>query len=117
MFQRAQEASDEGRYDVALQYYEEFLVRYPDEPGPIVEAEYEIAFIAYKQERYEDAVTGFEAVIDRYDDEDAAELPAWPLVLSEKLLERIDEIDAEEGIFTREESAGSDGTDQSNPDN
>lgn len=101
MFQRAQEASDEGRYDVALQYYEEFLVRFPQEPGPIVEAEYEIAFIAYKQERYEDAIAGFEAVIGRYDEDDAAELPAWPLVLSEKLLERIDEVAEEEGVFGR----------------
>jgi tetratricopeptide (TPR) repeat protein len=111
MFQRAQEASDEGRYDVALQYYEEFLVRYPEEPGPIVEAEYEIAFIAYKQERYDDAVVGFEAVIGRYDGDDAAELPAWPLVLSEKLLERIDEIAEEEGIFSRGESAEDRGDD------
>lgn len=98
MFQRAQEAADDDNFDLALRYYQEFKQRFPDDPGALVEADYEIAFIAYKQERYQDARAGFEEILGRYEGDDARRLPEWPQVLSERLIERIDEIGEEEGI-------------------
>ncbi|MFO8043840.1 MAG: tetratricopeptide repeat protein [Alkalispirochaeta sp.] len=108
MFQRAQEASDQGRYEQALAYYEEFIRRFPDDQGSIVEAEYEIAFIAYKQDQLSDARRGFEEILAQYESEDSGNLPAWPRVLSEKLIERIDERMEEEGLL---EGIGSDQSD------
>ncbi len=99
MFQRAQEASDQGRYEQALAYYEEFIRRFPDDQGSIIEAEYEIAFIAYKQDQLSDARRGFEEILAQYESEDSGNLPAWPRVLSEKLIERIDERMEEEGLL------------------
>lgn len=94
MFQRAQEAADEDDYDQALRYYQEFIARYPDDESSIIEAEYEIAFIAYKQERYDEALSGFNAILASYDDGTGRQLPEWPRVLSARLIERIDELQA-----------------------
>lgn len=99
MFQRAQEASDEGRYEQALAYYEEFIRRYPDDPGAIVEAEYEIAFLAYKQDQLSDAREGFQEILSKYESAGTNALPAWPRVLSEKLLDRIDQQIEDEGLL------------------
>jgi outer membrane protein assembly factor BamD (BamD/ComL family) len=89
-FQRAQEAVVERNdYDTALFYYQTFLERYPDDIQRSVEAEYEIAFIRYKQD---DPAAGqlFEELLARYDAEGAELLPGWPRVLAEKLLEKIE---------------------------
>lgn len=109
MFQRAQESSDQGRYEQALAYYDEFIRRYPDDPGSIVEAEYEIAFIAYKRDQLSQARQGFEEILAQYESSDSGRLPAWPRVLSEKLIERIneqmEEDDLLDGIVTDEADA------------
>lgn len=99
MFQRAQEAVDESKWDVALRYYEEFIVRYPDNRGAIIEAEYEIAFIAYKQERYEEAIDMFEAILADYQADNSGILPDWPEILAERLIEIIEERMIEEGLI------------------
>jgi len=39
--------------DNAVYYYTEFLNRFPDETQKVVEAEYEIAFIHYKEKDYD----------------------------------------------------------------
>ena len=98
MFQQAQEASDQGRYEQALAYYEEFIRRYPDDEGSIVEAEYEIAFLAYKQDELPEARRQFEDILEKYESDGANTLPAWPRILSEKLIERIDERMEDEGL-------------------
>lgn len=95
MFQRAQEAVDQGRWDQGLRYYREFIARFPDERGAIMEAEYEIAFIAYKQADYETARTRFEAILATYEADQSQSLPEWPRVLSERLIEIIEERTAE----------------------
>ena len=99
MFQRAQEASDDGRYELALRYYREFIDRFPDDRGSIIEAQYEIAFIAYKQEQFDTAEERFRAILASYTADEGGSLPEWPRVLSEKLLEIIDERRREEGLF------------------
>jgi len=91
MFQRAQEEVDRRNYEQALRYYDEFIRRNPDDPGSIIEAEYEIAYIAYKQEEYDTAEEKFETLLEQYDGERADQLPEWPQVLAVKLLDRIEE--------------------------
>ncbi len=89
-FQRAQEAVVErGDYKTALRYYETFLDRYSEEIQLIVEAEYEIAFIHYKLGELELAREQFQALLARYESDDAQLLPRWPLVLAEQVLSKI----------------------------
>lgn len=91
LFQRGQEALDANRYEVALQYYETFLERFPNDRANGAEARYEIAFIHYKMDDWDTARRLFNELIDTYDREDAADLPAWPRVLSLRILEIMDQ--------------------------
>ncbi len=91
MFQRAQEEVDRGNYENAIQYYEEFIQRNPDDPGSVTEAEYELAFIAYKREEYDLAEERFGVLLEKYDGDNASRLPEWPRILSLRLLEIIEE--------------------------
>ena len=91
MFQLAQEAVDEERWDTALRYYHEFIERNPEDSGSTVEAEYEIAFIDYKRENYEQALDKFESLIAKYEMNSSNSLPEWPRVLAEKLVIKIEE--------------------------
>lgn len=101
MFQRAQEEVDDENYDLALRYYREFIRRNPEDRGSIIEAEYEIAYIAYKQEEYDTAERRFEALLAQYEADQANALPEWPEVLAVKLLDKIEEkrIAAEEPLI------------------
>ena len=93
-FQLAQEAVVERQdYDTALFYYQTFLERFPTDIQRTVEAEYEIAFIRYKQKDPR-AEQLFRDLLARYDREGAELLPGWPRVLAEKLLKNITEEDA-----------------------
>ncbi len=90
-FQQAQEAVDQRHYETALVYYRTYLDRHPDDVENRTAAQYEIAFLHYKMEDYETAERMFEELLDRYEGEEADSLPAWPQILSEKLLEKIEE--------------------------
>ena len=93
-FQLAQEAVVERKdYDTALVYYQTFLQRFPTDIQRAVEAEYEIAFIRYKQNDPR-AEQLFRDLLARYETEGAELLPGWPRVLAEKLLKNIIEKDA-----------------------
>lgn len=95
LFQKAQEAVvDYEDYKTALSYYEAFLERYPEDQQNRVIAQYEIAFIYYKMEKYDEAKERFQELISEYQGEAVRVLPQWPKVLSEKLLGRIAEIKA-----------------------
>jgi outer membrane protein assembly factor BamD (BamD/ComL family) len=89
LVQRAQEASDRNKYDVADQYYSAILERFPDDAAAVCGAKYEIAFIHYKQKKYNDASEEFNEIIDRYDEDDGALLPQKYLILSRKVLDEI----------------------------
>jgi outer membrane protein assembly factor BamD (BamD/ComL family) len=89
--QRAQEASDRNRYKLAMQYYELILERFPDDIDMVCTAEYEIAFIHYKQRRYEIAREGFNALLERYDTPDEVLLPLQYKRLATIVLERMAE--------------------------
>ena len=91
LIQRGQEAADRNRFNVALQYYEALRDRNSDNIELVITAEYEIAFIHYKQRDFARARAGFNTVLEHYNSPDAELLPQQFRRLSEILLERIDE--------------------------
>jgi outer membrane protein assembly factor BamD (BamD/ComL family) len=101
LIQRAQEASDRNRYKVALQYYQALYDRNPTNIDLICAAEYEIAFIYYKQKKYAQARAGFDALLERYDTPDEEYLPPAFKILALKVLEQIDEKEKKRSLFSR----------------
>ena len=93
LIQRGQEASDRGRYSTSLQYYNAVIERFPFDIDNICAAEYEIAFIHYKQKKYDIAKVEFSDLLERYNTPDEELLPPQFKILSQKLLDRITEIE------------------------
>ncbi|MDR0758504.1 MAG: tetratricopeptide repeat protein [Treponema sp.] len=91
--QRAQEASDKNRYKQAKAYYEMILERFPDDIDMVCTAEYEIAFIHYKQRKYDLAREGFNTLLERYNIPDEVLLPPQYKRLATIVLERMAEKD------------------------
>jgi outer membrane protein assembly factor BamD (BamD/ComL family) len=91
MVQRAQEASDKNRYKLSMQYYELILERFPGDIDMVCTAEYEIAFIYYKQQKYEIAREKFNALLERYNTPDEVLLPPQYKRLASIVLDRMAE--------------------------
>jgi tetratricopeptide (TPR) repeat protein len=94
-FQRAQEASDAGRYALSMAYYEKFQEIYPEERDRNVWAEYEIAMLYHKMGKNKIALERFEALLERYESGEP-DLPEGPMILAEKVKARVEEILAKE---------------------
>jgi len=90
LIQRAQEASDRNRYNYALQYYTALLERNSTNIDLVCTAEYEIAFIFYKQKKYSQAKEKLNLLLERYDIPDSDLLPPQFKRLATIVLERID---------------------------
>jgi outer membrane protein assembly factor BamD (BamD/ComL family) len=90
LVQRAQEASDKNRYNTALLFYEALLERNQTNYDWVLTAEYEIAFIHYKQKKYGEARNEFNALLERYQSPDAELLPQQFKRLSGIVLESIE---------------------------
>ena len=101
LIQRAQEASDKNRYNHALQYYQALLDRNPTNIDLVCAAEYEIAFIHYKQKKYAQARAEFNALLDRYNAYEDGYLPPQYKLLALKVLERIEEKEKPRSFFSR----------------
>ena len=93
LIQRAQEASDRNRYGTSLQYYETIIERFPFDIDNIIAAEYEIAFIHYKQNKFDIAKVEFTDLLDRYNSPDEELLPQQFKILSLKIMAKIEEIE------------------------
>jgi len=90
-FKNAQNAMDSDQYNVALYYYEVYLVRYPENHDKTIAAEYERALIYYKTKDYEYSRTLFMQVLDKYENSPFAVLyPERYKILSKKILLQID---------------------------
>jgi len=89
--QKAQEAADVNKYKIAREYYLVLLERYGNMDEYLAVAEYEIAFIHYKQKNYSAARIGFETLLKRYKEEGNT-LPLQFNALSEKMLKRLTEL-------------------------
>lgn len=88
LFQQAQEAVDNNNFGAALAYYQAVLDRFEDDLETSTIALYEIGFVHYRQNRYNEARPYFERVVERYEN-GQGELPQWPLVLSRRFLDRM----------------------------
>jgi outer membrane protein assembly factor BamD (BamD/ComL family) len=84
IFQRAQDATDQGSYARALQYYTLFLQAFPDDKQHGVWARYEIAFLYHRMGQNDKAVASFNDLLALYATPDDS-LPPAPRVLAEKL--------------------------------
>ncbi|MDR0496051.1 MAG: hypothetical protein LBH42_00385 [Treponema sp.] len=93
LIQRGQEASDRNRYAHSLQYYETLIERFPYDIDNVIAAEYEIAFIHYKQKKYDIAKIEFNDLLERYNIPDELLLPQQFKILSQKVMARITEIE------------------------
>jgi outer membrane protein assembly factor BamD (BamD/ComL family) len=87
-FQKAQEASDAGKYALAIKYYEAFLSKYPDEQERILWARYEIALLHHKMGDDATALRLFDELLALYAT-DSANLPQGPRILAAKLKAKI----------------------------
>jgi len=91
-FQRAQEEADKYEWDNALVYYRTFLERYPDDFVNGLFARYEVAFVLYKKQEYQESKKLFQELLDSYKKiPNPLSVPQWPKVLSEKLVQKIDQ--------------------------
>ena len=97
LIQRAQESSDRNRFGQALAFYEAVLERFPSDLDSVVAAEYEIAFILYRQRNFDEARARFEALLSRYDAPGGDALPEKFRVLAEIVLGRIDAAESRRG--------------------
>jgi tetratricopeptide (TPR) repeat protein len=91
LIQRAQEASDRNRYNTALQYYQVLNDRNRNNIDLIITAEYEIAFIHYKQKKYQQAREELLGVLEYYNSQDEELLPQHFKKLAQIVLNSIDE--------------------------
>lgn len=94
LIQRGQEASDKNKYSVALQYYSAVIARFPFDIDSILAAEYETAFIHYKQKKYSAAKAEFRGILEKYDTPDEELLPPSFKILSNMLLKKIAEAES-----------------------
>jgi outer membrane protein assembly factor BamD (BamD/ComL family) len=101
LVQRAQEASDRNRYTTALRYYETILDRYATNIDLVCAAEYEIAFIHYKQKKYDTAKAEFHTLLERYNTRDEELLPRQFKKLANIVLEQIAEKENPRRLFSR----------------
>jgi outer membrane protein assembly factor BamD (BamD/ComL family) len=90
LVQRAQEASDRSRYKQSLGYYGIILERFPDSIEYVCAAEYEIAFIHYKQKKYELSESEMRKLLARYDGPEAELLPPQYRILTNIVIAAIE---------------------------
>jgi len=89
LIQRGQEASDRNKFSTSLQYYAAVIERFPFDIDSILAAEYEIAFIHYKQKKFDVAKAEFTQILERYDTPDEELLPPSFKILSKMILDKI----------------------------
>jgi outer membrane protein assembly factor BamD (BamD/ComL family) len=96
-FQKVQELIDRENYESALVYLGEFAARNKDSQDvaiqdKLMEGEYLIAQIAYKQNRLAEARDLFKALLGKYEgvSEKASSPPQWIRVLCGKMIDIID---------------------------
>jgi len=104
IIQRAQEASDRNRYKTALQYYRTLLERNRGNIDLVITAEYEIAFIHYKQKKYQQARTELNQVLEYFNTPDEELLPQQFKKLSQIVLDRITEKENRRTPFSRKKT-------------
>ena len=101
LIQRAQEATDRNRYNIAMQYYQALYDRNQNNMDLVITAEYEIAFINYKQKNYQTAREKLNALLEYYNSPDEELLPQHFKVLANIVLLQIDEKENQKRLFSK----------------
>jgi outer membrane protein assembly factor BamD (BamD/ComL family) len=101
IIQRANEAMERNRYKTAILYYEALRERNQSNIDLVITAEYHIAFIHYKQRKYEQARAEFNSVLAYYNGTDAELYPQHFKRLSEIVIQTIDEKEKHKSPFSR----------------
>jgi TolA-binding protein len=91
LIQLAQEESDKNRYDNALEYYRAVIDTYPSRIDSVCAAEYEIAFIHYKQKKYGEAKDELNQLLTRYNNTEAETYPSQYKILASIVIKKIEE--------------------------
>jgi outer membrane protein assembly factor BamD (BamD/ComL family) len=91
LIQRANEAMDRNRYQIATQYYQALYDRNLSNTDLIITAEYHIAFIHYKQGKNDQARAELNAVLEYYNTPDEELLPQHFKRLSQIVLKSIED--------------------------
>jgi outer membrane protein assembly factor BamD (BamD/ComL family) len=99
-FQRAQEATAQHDYGLALRWYAAFREHYADDPTPqqmmrLLWAEYESAFLYHKMGDDETALRRLRALVQSYEQPAAADYPAGPRILSLRIITELEPMAAE----------------------
>ena len=89
MILKAQEASDAGKLDLSIRYYQALLDRFGSDPAYLATGQYEIAFITFKQGDKAKAKELFTALLDRYQAPGGDAMPDRYKVLAQKILAEI----------------------------
>ena len=89
LVQRAQEASDGYHYDQAISYYQAVLDRFGEDPALVCMGRYEIAFIYYKQGKYQASEELFTKLLASYDAEGGDQLPPRYKILAGKVQPKV----------------------------
>ncbi|MBN1798292.1 MAG: tetratricopeptide repeat protein [Spirochaetales bacterium] len=89
-FNRAQNASNRGCYNIAILYYQEFLKNYPNNIEKGAWAEYQIAFLNHKIGNDELALELLNTLLNRYQSDTSGELPEAPKTLALKVKANIE---------------------------
>jgi len=98
IIQRAQEASDKNRYKLALQYYQALNERNRSNIDLVITAEYEIAYIHYKQKKYQQAKAELTDILEYYNTPDEELLPQHYKKLSNIVIARIEKREKQRGV-------------------
>ena len=94
-FQRAQEATAQHDYGLAMRWYAAFRERYADDPSPVemvrlLWAEYETAFLYHKMGDDETALRLLRVLVRSYEQPAAADYPAGPRILALRVITELD---------------------------
>lgn len=90
LIQLAQQSADQENWAAAIAYYKAIVERFPEDRAAIAVARYEIAFNEYRRGNLTEAEARFEELVAMYE-ADSSNLPAWPLVLSQRIVGKIHE--------------------------
>jgi len=101
LMQRGQEAMDKNRYNAAIQYYRALHENNRTNIDLIITAEYHIAFVHYKQGKFEQSRAEFNAVLEYFNSPDEELYPQHFKRLSQIVLNNIDEKEKSRALFNR----------------
>jgi len=107
LIQRAQEATDRNNYNTAIRYYQALHERNRSNIDLMITAEYHIAFIHYKQDKFGQAREELNAVLEYYKTPDEELLPQHFKKLSEIVLQSIEEKERRRSLFSKKPASAS----------